>query len=170
MVKGTFTNDTFEKILEFGASTARQTVQSVKKTFDPLAALDQVTGTNVSGDKGIEKNEQGKSNKQNHTPLDFKKLENKYASQDKAKEQMLRNRLFQLVKGGDEKLMYEKKRDDEEKRRHELQEAQQKKQEQQRQQQQTGELPQGKQRRSIFSHKKVVKREQTEVKPASGKQ
>jgi len=36
--------------------------------------------------------------------------------------------------------------------------------------QQPADIPHGKERKSIFSHKKVAQREKTEVKPASGKQ
>jgi len=80
--------------------------------------------------------------------------------------------LFQLVKTGEEKAIMAKKQEEQEKKRKEAYETEEKKRRQKelQLQQSQAETPHGKERRSIFSPKKVARREQTEVKPSSGKQ
>jgi len=171
MPKGSFWSDTFEQLAELGKSTAKQSVQAVKQTFDPLKMMEKTVNPNAKNDKGIEQLEKGKGEKQSHTPLDFNKLENQYQNQDKMKADALRNRLFQLVKSEDKKILQEKKQEELQKKRQEEYEKQEKKRRQQQQaMQQPADIPHGKERKSIFSHKKVAQREKTEVKPASGKQ
>lgn len=171
MAKAGFFEDTFEKILEQGAIMGKQSVKQVAKTFDPLQMLDKVTEQSNS-DKRIEQLEKGKSQKQKHTPLDFKKLEKNYENQDKQKTDALRQRLFQLVKGGEEKTLMEGRQKEMEKKRKEAYEENEKKRkvEEKKRQEAMQLTPQGKVRRSIFSPKKVAKREQAEVKPSAGKQ
>lgn len=180
MNRGSFLSDTFEQLAELGQSTAQKTGQAVKQTISPTKIFNKIIGNNndrfseVKGDatKGGGATSEVKLNGEKHTPLDFNKLQQKYENQDKAKSDALRQRLFQLVKGGEEKVIFQKKQEEEEKKRKNYYEEQEKKRkaEQQNQKQSSGELPQGKVRRSIFSPKKVAKREQAEVKPASGKQ
>lgn len=168
--KGTFLSDSFEQLAEFGKSTAKTTVKSVAQTFNPVKILEN---TNETNDQSANKQERSEINKnKNNTSLDFDKLQNKYKDQDKLKQDALRNRLFQLVKGGEERVMETKKREEEEKKRKEAHEIQEKKrkEQQKKQQEQASDIPQGKQRKSIFSHKKVAQREQVEVKANSGKQ
>jgi len=89
----------------------------------------------------------------NSTPLDFLKLEKKLNDKEKVKTQALRNRLFQMVKGQEEKLHYEQTRKKQEKINQEAMIAQkQKEREKQEQitQAQSG-IPQGKSRKNIFS-------------------
>lgn len=166
-----FFDEISDQLFELGKSTAKQSVKAVGSIVDPTKILDASTGTN-SGDKGMEQLEKGKGKKTNNTTLDFQKLQNKYNDQDKMKTQMLRQRLFQMVKSGDEKLMMEKRQEELQKKRQESYQDQDKKQKEQAQKQQLASStePQGKIRKSIFSAKKVAKREQAEVKPASGKQ
>ena len=174
MPKGSFLNDTFEKLVELGQSTAKQTVKSVGQTFSPLKILEQVTGvpTLNQTDKGAERLKNEGQKKNSSTPLDFDKLQKNYQDQDKIKTESLRNRLFQLVKSGEEKGLDRQKREEEEKKRQVAYEEQEKnkKKEEQKKQEQSAEIPRGKQRRSIFSHKKVAQRQQAEVKPSAGKQ
>ncbi len=173
MPKGSFWSDTFEQLAELGKTTARQSGQAVKQTLNPVKILEKAVNPNAgkTGDKGIEKPEKGQASGSSHTPLDFDKLQRRYQDQDQAKADALRNRLFQLVKSGEEKILQEKKQEAlEKKRKEEWEKEEKKRREQQIAMQQPAELPQGKQRRSIFSPKKVAKREQAEVKPASGKQ
>jgi hypothetical protein len=171
MAKFGFWEDTFEKLTELGVSTAKKSVKSVKQIVDPLKMIDQVTGRS-SSDKGIEQLEKGKSQKQNHTPLDFQKLQKKFQDQDKAETDALRQRLFQMVKSSEEKILMEKKQEEmQKKREEEYTEIEKKKKEEERKKQGAQQIiPQGKIRRSIFSPKKVAKREQAEVKPSAGKQ
>jgi hypothetical protein len=157
MAKGSFLSDTFEQLAEFGQSTAKQTGKAVKETFIPLTRPSQ--------------KEKSANSKPGHTPLDFDKLNKSYRNQDDLKAKALAARLFQLVKSGDEKVLEEKKQKQAEKERAEAQEAENKKRKAfEEKQKQSAATPHGKERRSIFSHKKVAEREQTEVKPASGKQ
>lgn len=173
MVKLGFWDDIFEKLAELGQSTAQKTGQAMKQTFSPIKIIESALGTKQSfSDRGIEQLEKGKGKKQTHTPLDFQKLTNKYEEQDAKKAQTLRQRLFQLVKSGEEKTLMAKKQEEQEKKRQEFYQLQEKKrkEEEKRRQEQTAQIPMGKIRRSIFSPKKVAKRKQAEVKPASGKQ
>ncbi len=171
MAKGTFWSDTFEKLEDLGSSTAKQSAKQVAQTFNPVKILEKATGQD-KGDQGVEKPEKGNSKKDTHTPLDFEKLKKNYENQDKQKTDALRQRLFQLVKSGDERQLDKKKQEEVEKKRKEeymVQDKKRKEFEKKRQEQMAG-TPHGKERRSIFSAKKMAKREQTEVKPASGKQ
>ncbi|MCL4374956.1 hypothetical protein M1523_03800 [Patescibacteria group bacterium] len=173
MPKGSFWSDTFEQLAELGKTTVKQSTQAVKQTFNPVKILEKAVkpANNQSGDKGVEKPEGGNKQNQRHTPLDLEKLQQRYQNQDKAKADMLRNRLFQLVKSGEEKVLQEKKQELlEKKRKEEWEKAEKKKRAQEAANQTPAEVPHGKERRSIFSPKKVAKREQAEVKPASGKQ
>lgn len=171
--KGTFWDDTLETVSELGKSTAKNAVSSVRQTFNPLAILEQTVGideeNNTAGEmkKGMEK-----LKKENNTKLDFDKLQKKYQDQDKLKEQAMRNRLFQLIKSEDEKLLQKKKQKEAEQKQQEAYEEQEKKRQQQEkiQQEQAATAPQGKKRRGLFSPKKVIERNVAEIKPSSGKQ
>jgi len=175
--KGTFLSDSVEQLAEFGKSTAKTTVKSVVDTLNPLKILESSSGKTDSVDEqrnlSAGRQETSEVNKgKNATSLNFDKLQNKYKDQDKLKQDALRNRLFQLVKGGEERVMETKKREEEEKKRKEVYEIQEKKrkEQQKKQQEQNADIPHGKARKSIFSHKKVAQREQVEVKANSGKQ
>jgi hypothetical protein len=168
MAKGTILGDTFEQLAELGQSTAKKTVKSVVQTFNPLSVI-------ASPDKIGEKQSRQQAESldgKNHTPLDFKKLQNNFQNKEKSQADALRNRLFQMVRQGDEKLLMEKRQKDLEKKRREEMEKQErtKKEEERLRNQGSGIIPKGKSRRSIFSHKKAAQQQQTEVKPASGKQ
>lgn len=174
MAKGSILSDTFEQLVELGQSTAKQSGQAITSTFSPLKMLEQVVGGQPSApqDQGMEKLEKGQSQKQNNTKLDFKKLQDKYSQQDGQKTDQLRNRLFQLVKSGEEKAIAEEKKKKEDKKRQETATEQEKKKKEmdKKHQEQAGGIPHGKERRSIFSAKKVAQRQQTEIRPAAGKQ
>lgn len=170
MAKGKLLQDTFEQLVELGSSTAKKTVKSVAQTFNPLSMLSQTD----SGRTDSVKERSGKTESvkgKNHTPLDFDKLQNKFQDKDKMKTEALRNRLFQMVKQGDERLVMDQKQKElEKKRREEWEKQEKKKKEEERKRQQSGSIPQGKQRKSIFSHKKVAEQQHAETKPATGKQ
>ena len=172
MVKGSFASDTFEKLAEFGQSTAKKTVKSVAQTFNPIKILESAnSSTSENGEEEALKNyEQNKG--KGITPLNFDKLQGKYKDQDKVKQEALRLKLFRLVKSGEERVVEAEKRDQEEKKQKEAYEQRQKKQQEQqkKQQEQEADIPKGKVRKSIFSAKKVAERQQIEVKANSGKQ
>ncbi len=168
MKKGAFISDTFEK-LELG--------QSAKKAVKPLSEMpgkmaETVFGLQPAVDRAMEEIEKGQNTKKKHTPLDFQKLQKKYSNQDLQKTNELRNRLFQLVKSGEEKTMVQKRQEEEEKKRKSAYEEQEKKRKEGEKKKQgpLTNIPQGKIRRSIFSPKNAAKREQVEVRPATGKQ
>jgi hypothetical protein len=168
MPKGSFVSDTFEQLAEMGQSTAKKSVKAVGQTFNPLRMLEKTISTN--GDNSL--NEKTKNLEKNSSPLDFDKLQKKYQDHDKMKMESLRNRLFQMVKNEDEKTLERKKKEEEEKERKKVYETREKRrlEQQRKEQMELGEAPRGKQRKSLFSAKKVAKREQAEVKPATGKQ
>src|SRR3972149_3267575 len=106
MAKGSILQDSFEQLAELGQSTAKKTVKSVAQTLNPLSSLEKNSG---SPDANREK--MG-NKKEGHTPLDFKKLQESYQNQDSKQADVLRQRLFNLVRQGDEKVMYDKKREE----------------------------------------------------------
>ncbi|PIY69077.1 hypothetical protein COY90_02615 [Candidatus Roizmanbacteria bacterium CG_4_10_14_0_8_um_filter_39_9] len=179
MNKGSFWDDTFEKALEAGQSMAKSSAKQIKQTFSPLQMIKNALGGGESNPQSPMESKmkemQGKKEMGN-TPLDFSKLQEKYQNQDKAKTDMLRQRLFQMVKGGDEKIMMEKKqKEEEEKRRiaYEEHERKRNKQDQQRMMQQSGNEPQGKERQSVLAPKKKKRAQNPspiEIKPSTGKQ
>lgn len=171
MAKGNFVSDTFEKLAELGVSTAKKTVKSVKQTFDPTKILEKDDDSSENSMKSQMEKMKAEKEKRS-TPLDFDKLQKNYQDKDTQKADALRNRLFQLVKRGEEEILEKKHQEKQQKTQKELYEEQEKKRRalQQKQIEQSQSIPHGKERRSIFSKKKVAKREQTEVKPASGKQ
>lgn len=170
MAKGSFVSDTFEKLAELGISTAKKSVKAVKQTFDPTKILEKNDDSESSMKSQMEKMKSEKEKRS--TPLDFGKLQKNYQDKDAQKADVLRNRLFQLVKRGEEEVVEKKHQEEQQKTQKELYEEQEKKRRaiQQKQMEQNQGIPQGKVRRSIFSKKRAAKREQTEVKPASGKQ
>jgi len=180
MNKGTFWDDTFEKALEAGQQMAKSGTQQIKQTFNPFNMLkNSFGGESANGQNGMNaemKKMQEKMGEKKATPLDFAKLQEKYNNQDKAKTDALRNRLFQMVKSGDEKILAEKKQKEQEKIRTLAWEEQEKKRreaEKARQAQMSAE-PQGKERQSILAPKKKKKRgvepSPAEIKPSTGKQ
>ncbi len=172
MAKFGFWEDTFEKALEQGTTMVKQSGKQVIQTINPLKLAESAFGVKSGNDNGMEQLEKGKGKKSNHTPLDFQKLQKNYQDQDKIKTDELRNRLFQMVKGADEKILMEKRQEEmEKKRKATYEELEKKRREEEKKKQEAAQLiPQGKIRRSIFSSKKVAKREQAEVKPSAGKQ
>lgn len=168
MAKGKLLEDTFEQLVELGHSTAKKTVKSVAQTLNPLNGL---TGSENNNSQNEVKSQMEKlKNKNNHTPVDFDKLQNKFKDKDKMKAEALRNRLFQMVKQGDEKLIMEKRQKELEKIRKEEYEKQEKKRKEKEKYQHVDDIPRGKIRKSIFSPKKSAERQHAETKPATGKQ
>ena len=167
MKKGTILGDTFEQLAELGVSSAKKTVKSVAQIVNPF-----------SKNESHESNESNKSHSpevnrgKDHTPLDFKKLQNKFQDKDKLKAEALKNRLFQLVKREDEKILERKDMDEEQKKRQEEYEVEEKKRKEQQQkiQSQQGVIPTGKAKRGFMSRKKTSEQQHVENKPASGKQ
>jgi hypothetical protein len=170
MAKGSFFEDTFEKLVELGSATTKKTGKTVSQTFSPLKITEKMLG--LDSDQSIPNQNETEEKKQNkHTPLNFEKLKKQYAEQDAQKQESLRNRLFQLIKQGDEKILHEtSKKKEQQKLTEERTEVEEKKRRQIAQQQtQETTIPRGKIRRSIFAPKKVAQKQHTEIKPSTGK-
>jgi len=171
MVKGGLIEDTFEKLAELGVSTTKKTVKSVSQTLNPFS--DQVFEKKGNSNEVGAKIPEIKSKEKSHTPLDFEKLKSKFQDKEKMKVEGLRNRLFQMVKQGDERMLMEKRQKEIEEKRREAIEEQQKKQrkeEQKRHMELDQGAPRGKIRKNIFSPKKSAEKQHAETKPATGKQ
>jgi len=166
MAKGQFLDDTFEKVVEMGQTTAKNTGKQVVQTFSPIIILENALGQGQSSQPAKEKIDE-----KNNTPLDLNKLKEKYNKQDTVKVEGLQRRLFHFVKEGEEKAIQEDRNEKMRKKHQEMSETREKKEGiEKKRRMSSGELPHGRERRSIFSTKKVAKREQVEVRPASGKQ
>src|SRR3990167_10228161 len=131
MTKGKLLDDTFEQLVELGSSTAKKTVKSVAQTLNPFSSqsvipseADLSTGGEAES-RNLKTSEVKKA--KNHTPLDFQKLQNKFQDKEKVKTEVLRNRLFQMVRQGDERLLMEKRQKELEKKRQEIYLEQEKK-------------------------------------------
>lgn len=168
-----FWDDTFEKALEAGQSMAKGGVKQIKQTFNPL----QMLKNTAEGGGGIEADakraqETLGNKKDGSTPLDFDKLQKSYGNQDEAQAKALANRLFQLVKSGEEKVLNEGKQKEAEKLRQEEYARQDKKRKEAQASQQTAEEPHGKERKSILGGKKKKSSAPAtaEVKPSQSKQ
>lgn len=170
MAKGNILGDTFEQLAELGQSTAQKTVKSMAQIVNPF----DKSGAKTS-EVGHEQNTRKTSEvnrKQNHTPVDFDKLKNKFQDKDKLQAEALRNRLFQLVKREDEKILERKDMEEAQKKRQEEYDEQDKKRKEQQkkmQNQQSG-IPTGKAKRGFMTRKKSSEQQHVENKPASGKQ
>ena len=168
-------SDSFEQLLELGKSTAKESVKAVGKVVSPLELLNSAMSS--SGAKQTEA-DAGKTmaevQKKGATPLNFKTLSEKYGKQDEQQTKQLAEVLkkqYHRTSQQDELRMMQE-------REARLQQARQKTQNDEvnkdeklkKQQAKFRPIPKGKERKSIFSHKKVAQREQVEMKPASGKQ
>ena len=169
MAKPGFWSDTFEQLAELGKTTGKQSAKSVAQTFNPVKILEQAAGTGISPNEGDIKKEFQK--KKNHTPMDFDKLQKKYQEKDTQNLATLRNRLFQMVKSGDEKILAEKKQAEEEKKRKIYYGEMEKKRKKHAElQQQSQSAPKGKEKKGLFSPKKKAQEQHAEIKPSTVKQ
>ncbi|MFH0979548.1 MAG: hypothetical protein V1803_01220 [Candidatus Roizmanbacteria bacterium] len=171
MTKPKLLEDTFEQLVELGQSTAKKTVKSVTQTLNPFSPP-SVIPSEAERSEAESRNLKTESIKgKNHTPLDFERLKQKFQDKEKIKTEALRNRLFQMVRQGDERILMEKRQKEMEKKRQEvyLQEEKKRKEEEKKRKQAVP-IPMGKIRRSIFSPKKVAQQQHTETRPATGKQ
>ncbi|MCR4313404.1 MAG: hypothetical protein NUV58_04085 [Candidatus Roizmanbacteria bacterium] len=169
MKKGTILGDTFEQLAELGQSTAKKTVKSMAQIVNPF---DGAKTSAVSGEPNTGKTAEVINRGKDHTPLDFKKLNDKFQDKDKLQAEALRSRYFQSVKREDEKILERKNMSEQQKKQQEANEAyEQKRREQQKKQtQQQDDMPTGKAKRGIMARKKSSEQQHVENKPASGKQ
>ena len=141
--KGTFVSNVFENLEDLGKSTVKNVAKNLKDTFNPLELMGKAVGF------------EEKFKNKNSTPLDLKKLQEKYQDKDKVKLDAYRNKLFQLVKSGEEKLLDKEKQEKNKKLQQEAyQKDEEKKKKQQHIQNQSQETPHGKERKNIFGKTK----------------
>ncbi|KKP69411.1 MAG: hypothetical protein UR68_C0052G0002 [Candidatus Roizmanbacteria bacterium GW2011_GWA2_35_19] len=87
MAKGQLLEDTFEKLVELGQSTAKNTVKSVVSTLNPFSSSSKAeVGKSAQFEKATGKNPELSKNK-NHTPVDFEKLKKEKKRQEVLAEQ-----------------------------------------------------------------------------------
>lgn len=165
--------DTFEKVVELGRSTLKTTVQAVKgsKKTNPKKTADE-SGMGIGQTRANIDPEMAKRIKTGkHTALDMKQLEEGYKNQDQKDIDEVRHKLefFRKYKDEEKKAIEDRKRFHEERLQRIAMEEEEKKKHNA-----SGlksvEAPKGKERRSILSRKKVVKRNQMETRADSGKQ
>lgn len=172
MAKTKISEDIFERLEELGQSTVKQTAKAVASTVSPTKIVETIFGVN-SNQTGPEDKlkEKLKNKKNNHTPLNFEKLQKNYDKTDAKKTNALRIHLFNLVRRADEKSLADRRQKDlEKKRREEMERQEKKRKEEEKKKLQAGPLPKGKIRQSIFSPKKIAERQHAETRPATGKQ
>src|SRR3989338_10304939 len=132
MTKGSLLEDTFEQLVELGQSTAKKTVKSVAQTLNPFDKTSGGKTSEVNSEQNQARTSEVKRGN-NHTPVDFDKLKNKFQDKDKLQAEALRNRLFQIVKREDEKSLERKEMEEAQKKRQEEYEVQEKKRKEQQQ-------------------------------------
>lgn len=168
----------FEQVVDSGKDMAKSSAKQIKETFNPWDIIrNSFTETKSTPDQSVKsqaKETLGKG--KNSTPLDFDKLQKQYANQDKQKIDVMKQRLFQLVKRDEENMLMKGKQEKAEKERAITQEeADKKRREEEKKRQQTyAAAPQGKTGRgsalSGKKRKKPTEPQPAETKPGSSKQ
>lgn len=169
-------HDTFEQIAEAGKDMAKSSAKQVKETFSPWDIIrNSLTDTGASAEnqhsQGASQLKELQGKGKNNTPLNFDKLQKSYADQDKQKIDMMKQRLFQLVKKDEEKTVMKGKQEKAEKERDVAQEEAEKrrKEEERRRQLMMSDAPEGKSGRGTALMGKKKRRKATEPQPAETK-
>lgn len=169
----------FEQVVDTGRDMAKSSAKQVKETFSPW---DMIRNSFTEEKASPDQNTQSKSKEvlgkgKNNTPLDFDKLQSQYANQDKQKIDVMKQRLFQLVKKDEEKTMMKGKQEKAQKEQSITQEEAnaRRREEEQRRRLMMSDAPEGKSGRGSALMGKKKKRKPTEpqpaeTKPGSGKQ
>ena len=169
-MKNNITGKITEELLELGKSVAQNTATQMAKTFNPFTLAEQIISP--PSKDNLEKQDVKKG--KNFTPLDTKKLRQKYDKRqkenDQAKLEALRKRLFQQIKQEEIRYLEEQKLKELEKKRKEEEEQRKKEEEKRKKEKEVLIEPEGKVRRSIFAPlKRKIKSKLTEFKAGSGK-
>ncbi len=165
----------YEQVRESGRDMAKSSAKQVKETFSPWEMIRNSFDTKESPDGNKDqlskiKEEAGKGDK--HTPIDFDKLQKSYADQDKQKIDMMKQRLFQLVKRDEEKTVMKGKQEKAEKQQAVTQEEidKRRREEEKRRQEAVSAAPEGKAGRGGKKKRKATEPQPAETKPGSSKQ
>lgn len=173
MRNGSLLSDTFEELVELGKSTVQKTGKAVQGlTLGTIKKAGQsVVGQPINSFEHISENQE-KTKKINHTPLDIKKIESEYKNEDREKAEEVRKNLrhyFDLQKSEEKKAVDEHEKEEQEGVKIIEDEKEKKKKEEESRKQEVV-LPRGKERKNIFSAKKIAKRSQVETRVGSGQQ
>ena len=167
--KPTIITDTFEQVAETWTGAVKQIPKAVVQVLNPISGLPESHG--AQQDEGVQKAKREFEDKtDNHTPLDYEKLQGQYDVQDKQKQDALRQRLFKLVKEGEENAFEMKKKKEEDVKYQEEKENQEKDKrvDEKRRKDSDATLPRGKQRRGFVSRRKKTQDQHQEYKPSVG--
>lgn len=169
--KGSIVSNVFEQLEDLGKSTVKSTAKAVNQTFNPVKLIEEITAPSGKTDPAAEEKLKEGSGKQSATPLDLKKLDNKY-KENSLNDLAAVRRQFNLVKSEEKRALDELEKEEMMRKQKIAQEEAQKNQQkqQQAQQEQIGGLPQGKKKRGVMAPKKKSQEKHAEMKPATGKQ
>lgn len=174
MNKGSLLSDTFEELVELGKSTTQKTGGAVKTLTVGMAkkAGESAVGNSATADVADQPEKTGE--RKNYTELNSQRIEKNLRQQDQEEMNKVRQRLyehFNRYKEEEKKATAALQRiESERKQRQEQEEAEKKKALEEKQKKQELVVPRGKERKSIFSAKKIAKRSQMETRVGSGKQ
>lgn len=174
MVKHSILGDTFEQLVELGKSTVKSTTQAVtgtpKKT--QKKSSNEAVKTNEQAAANLDPEAAKRIETGQHTPLDMKRLEDQYKNQDQEDINEVRKKLefFQKFRAEEKRAIQERKRQEEERLQRIKMELEEKDKQQKASDLKPVETPKGKERKSILSPKKAVKRSMVETRVGSGKQ
>ncbi len=169
--------DSFEQILETGKDMAKSSAKQVKETFSPWDMIrNSFTETPLrpsesEGSEGQAKVKEMQKKGDKHTPLDFDKLQKSYANQDQKKIDVMKQRLFQIVKKDEEKTLQRSQQTKAEKERVITQEEAEKRRIEYERKQKNAKsgVPEGKSERGTALMGKKKKRQASEPQPAETK-
>ena len=159
-----------EDAFESGKQIAKSSGQQLKETFNPWDMIANSFSDGKPNEQNQLKDLKEKMGKgKNATPLNLDKLKETHDRQDLT---AMRQKLFQMVKGQDEKLMLEKKQKKAEDERTVAYQEMEKQRQAQAKQQAQPTAPQGKLHQSILGKRKKrgVELPPMEAKPNMGKQ
>lgn len=166
----------FEQLAETGRDMAKSSGKQVKETFSPWDMIrnsfsEDEKSKSGKGPQEIQKLKEMQGNGGGASPLDFDKLQKSYANQDQQKIESMKQRLFQMVKNEDEKIIQRKDQKVAENKQVESQEIaeQRRREEERRRVNSQSNAPEGKSGRGTALSGKKKKRQPLEPQPAESK-
>jgi hypothetical protein len=171
----------FEQVYESGRDIAKSSAKQIGETLSPWEMIrnsfndsGKSPESNSNQMKSLQKELKGNGGK--GTPLNFEKLDKSYANQDQMKIESMKQRLFQMVKNEDAKIIQRKDQKVAEKKQieaHEIAE-QRRREEEQKRVNALSAAPEGKSGRGTAlmgkKKRKPTEPQPAETKPGGGKQ
>jgi hypothetical protein len=99
--KGTLGENIIETLDNLGKNTAKNSVDALKKSFNPLTQVETNRPSHLSSTAS---NQERLEKKNNYTQLNVDKLASQYQDQEQQQLALERQRLFKLVKAEEERL------------------------------------------------------------------